>query len=140
MPLLTRRQFFSFSGSLPFASLLTRRVRANTRARVVIVGGGFGGATCAKYLRRIDPTLEVALVTPHRQFITCPFSNAVLAGLRTLASLTYTYDKLREGYGVRVVHAEATSLDPTQHRLTLSDSTTLTYDRLVLSPGVEFQW
>ena len=140
MPLLTRRQFFSFAGSLPFASLLTRRVRANTRARVVIVGGGFGGATCAKYLRRIDPTLEVALVTPHRQFITCPFSNAVLAGLRTLASLTYTYDKLREGYGVRVVHAEATSLDPTQHRLTLSDSTTLTYDRLVLSPGVEFQW
>ena len=140
MPLLTRRQFFSFAGSLPFVSGLTRRVRANTRVRVVVVGGGFGGAACAKYLRRIDPTLAVTLVTPHSQFITCPFSNAVVAGLGEMASLTYTYDLLRECSGVQVVHAEATSLDPITHRLTLSDSSTLTYDRLVLSPGVELQW
>jgi sulfide dehydrogenase [flavocytochrome c] flavoprotein subunit len=103
----------------------------------VVVGGGFGGATCAKYLRRADPTLEVTLVTPHSQFVTCPFSNTVLAGLQDLASLTYSYEQLRNRYGVRVVQAEATALDPVTRRVTLHDGKTLTYDRLVLSPGVE---
>jgi sulfide dehydrogenase [flavocytochrome c] flavoprotein subunit len=107
---------------------------------VVVIGGGFGGATCAKYLRRADPTIEVTLVTPHSQFITCPFSNVVLAGLRDLASLTQTYEKLRERYGVQVIHTAATALDPATRRITLSDGNTLTYDRLVLSPGVELQW
>lgn len=140
MPVLTRRQFFRFAGSLPLAGMLTRHVAANTRARVVVVGGGFGGATCAKYLRRIDPTLDVTLVTPYRQFITCPFSNAALIGLRDMTSLTYTYDRLRESYGVGMVQAEATNLDPTTRRLTLSDGKTLAYDKLVLSPGIELRW
>jgi sulfide dehydrogenase [flavocytochrome c] flavoprotein subunit len=105
-----------------------------------VVGGGFGGATCAKYLRRADPSLDVTLVEPHRQFVTCPFSNAVLVGLRDLASVTHTYDGLRQRYGVRLVHATATALDPVGHRVTLDDGRTLTYDRLVLSPGVEMQW
>ena len=139
-PYLTRRQFFSLAGSLPFVRPLTGRARANTQARVVVVGGGFGGATCAKYLRLADPSLKVTLVTPQPQFITCPFSNAALVGLRSLASLTYTYQQLREGYGVQIVHAQAQELDPTTRRLTLSDGTTLTYDKLVLSPGVELRW
>lgn len=139
-PYLTRRQFFSLAGSLPFVRPLTGRARATTLARVVVVGGGFGGATCAKYLRLADPSLKVTLVTPQPQFITCPFSNAALVGLRSLASLTYTYQQLREGYGVQIVHAQAQELDPTTRRLTLSDGTTLTYDKLVLSPGVELRW
>lgn len=139
-PYLTRRQFFSLAGSLPFVRPLTGRARATTLARVVVVGGGFGGATCAKYLRLTDPSLKVTLVTPQPQFITCPFSNAALVGLRSLASLTYTYQQLREGYGVQIVHAQAQELDPTTRRLTLSDGTTLTYDKLVLSPGVELRW
>jgi sulfide dehydrogenase [flavocytochrome c] flavoprotein subunit len=106
----------------------------------VVVGGGFGGATCAKYLRRADLAIDVTLVTPQRQFITCPFSNAVLAGLRDMASVTHGYDGLRQHHGVRLVHARATELDPTAHRLTLDDGSTLTYNRLVLSPGVEFRW
>ncbi len=137
---VTRRQFFGLAGSLSFASVLTRRVRANTRARVVVVGGGFGGATCAKYLRLADPSLAVTLVTPQRQFITCPFSNAALVGLRRVASLTYTYQRLQERYGVQVVHAQAKKLDPTTQRLTLSDGNTVAYDKLVLSPGVELRW
>ena len=140
MSFFTRRQFFSLAGSLPFARLLIGQVRANTQARVVVIGGGFGGAACAKYLRLANPSLEVTLVTPQRQFITCPFSNAALVGLRSLASLTHTYQRLREGYGVRIVHARAQELDPTTQRLTLSDGTTLTYDKLVLSPGVELRW
>jgi sulfide dehydrogenase [flavocytochrome c] flavoprotein subunit len=136
--MLTRRQFLGFAGSLPFAGALAHR--AHQRARVVVVGGGFGGATCAKYLRRADPTLAVTLVTPHSQFVTCPFSNAVLADLRDLASLTYRYKKLRQRYGVRVTHATATALDPTTRRVMLNDGGTLTYDRLVLAPGVELHW
>ena len=139
-PYLTRRQFFSLAGSLPFVRPLTGRARANTQARVIVVGGGFGGATCAKYLRLADPSLKVTLVTPQPQFVTCPFSNAALVGLRSLASLTYTYQQLREGYGVQIVYAQAQELDPTTRRLTLSDGTTLTYDKLVLSPGVELRW
>ena len=137
---LTRRQFFSLAGSLPFARLLSGRARANTQARVVVVGGGFGGAACAKYLRLADPSLEVTLVTPQPQFVTCPFSNTALVGLRPIASLTYTYQGLRERYGVRIIHAQAQELDPTAQRVTLSDGKTLVYDKLVLSPGVELRW
>jgi sulfide dehydrogenase [flavocytochrome c] flavoprotein subunit len=138
--MLTRRRFLGLASSLPFAGVLARQAWAKTRARVVVVGGGFGGATCAKYLRRTDPRIEVTLVTPHRQFITCPFSNTVLVGLRELSSLTYNYDRLREHYGIRVVHAEATALDPSTRRVTLNNGSTLPYDRLVLSPGIELQW
>jgi NADPH-dependent 2,4-dienoyl-CoA reductase/sulfur reductase-like enzyme len=72
--------------------------------------------------------------------VTCPFSNAVLVGLRDLASVTQTYDHLRQRYGIRLVHARATALDPVAHQVTLDDGSTLRYDRLVLSPGVEMQW
>jgi NADPH-dependent 2,4-dienoyl-CoA reductase/sulfur reductase-like enzyme len=106
----------------------------------VIVGGGFAGATCAKYLRRASPRVEVTLVEPHRQFVTCPFSNAVLVGLRDVASITFDYVGLRQRHGVRVVHATATGLDPTARRVTLDDGSTLAYERLVLAPGVEMQW
>ena len=140
MPVLTRRQLFSVVGSLPLAGLLRRRVWAKTSARVVVVGGGFGGATCAKYLRRADPGLEVSLVTAQDRFISCPFSNTALVGLRDMASLTYTYHTLQERYGVRLVHGHATRLDPARRRLTLSDGKTLAYDKLVLSPGIELRW
>ena len=79
-------------------------------------------------------------MTPQRQFITCPFSNVALVGLRSLASLTHTYRQLREGYGVQIVHAQAQGLDPTAQRLILGEGTTLTYDKLVLSPGIELRW
>lgn len=138
--MLSRRQFLYVTASLPLISGRLRSAQAKPRARVVVVGGGFGGATCAKYLRRADPALEVTLVTPHSQFMTCPFSNAVLVGLRELAALTFTYDQLRERYGVRVIHAEATALDPVKHTVKLTTGETLSYDRLVLSPGVELQW
>lgn len=120
--------------------MCARQGQSQALARVVVVGGGFGGATCAKYLRRAEPRIEVTLIEPQRQFVTCPFSNAVLVGLRDLASVTYTYDALRQRYGVRVVHASATALDPTARRLRLDDGSTLPYDRLVLAPGVEMHW
>jgi NADPH-dependent 2,4-dienoyl-CoA reductase/sulfur reductase-like enzyme len=72
--------------------------------------------------------------------VTCPFSNAVLAGLREMRSLTYNYKNLQDRYGIHVVYSTATSLDPLKRRVTLQNGTTLTYDRLVLSPGVELHW
>ena len=137
---LTRRQLLSLVGSLPLTVAGAHQTWTQTAGRVVVVGGGFGGATCAKYLRRADATLDVTLVEPHRQFVTCPFSNVVLVGLRDLASVTHGYEALRQRHGVRVVHATATALDPTAHRVTLDNGSTLAYDRLVLAPGVELQW
>src|SRR5215813_558183 len=140
MSVLTRRHVLGLISGLTLDCLGTRRAWAQTPLRVVVVGGGFGGATCAKYLCRADPSLGVTLVEPHRQFVTCPFSNAVLVGLRDLASVTHTYDGLRQHYGIRLVHATATALDPVGHQVTLDNGSTLPYDRLVLSPGVEIQW
>jgi NADPH-dependent 2,4-dienoyl-CoA reductase/sulfur reductase-like enzyme len=140
MRALTRRQVLGLTSGLMLAGVSARRVWTQTLARVVVVGGGFAGATCAKYLRRADPRVEVTLIEPQRQFVTCPFSNVVLVGQRDLASITYNYDGLRQQHGVRVIHTTATALDPTAHRVRLDDGSTLAYERLVLAPGVEMQW
>jgi sulfide dehydrogenase [flavocytochrome c] flavoprotein chain len=136
----TRRQFLGLAGTLCLVGSFASRAWTQTPARVVVVGGGFGGATCAKYIRRADPAIEVTLVEPGRQFITCPFSNTVIAGLRDMGSVTHGYDGLRQRHGVRIVHASATAIDPTAHRVTLDDGSMLAYDRLVLSPGIELRW
>jgi sulfide dehydrogenase [flavocytochrome c] flavoprotein subunit len=140
MPMLTRRQVLGLAGSFLLASTFARRAWPQTPARVVVVGGGFGGATCAKYIRRTDPTIEVTLVEPRHQFVTCPFSNMVIAGLRDMASVTHGYDGLQQHHGVRVVHATATAIDPQGRRVTLDDGSTLAYERLVLAPGIELRW
>jgi sulfide dehydrogenase [flavocytochrome c] flavoprotein chain len=138
--MFTRRSFLQVATGGLTASMLTRPALAKSRAHVVVVGGGFGGATCAKYLRRLDKTLAVTLVTPEPRFLACPFSNAVVVGLQELSALRATYDVLRRRYGVRVIYAQAIDLDPVAHQVRLNNGTSLTYDRLVLAPGVEFQW
>ena len=105
-------------------------------ARVVVVGGGFAGATCAKYLRRADPSIQVTLVERERQYITGPFSNLVLAGVRTLKDLTLSYDRLMRDHEIDVVNGEAVAIDPPGHRITLRDRSVLAYDRLVVAPGM----
>jgi len=106
--------------------------------RVVVVGGGWGGATAARYVRLLDPNIEVILIEPNREFISCPFSNLVLAGLRSIDSLTMSYDGLRKR-GVRIIHGMATAIEPDTKRVRLGEGY-LQYDRLVVSPGVDFQW
>src|SRR5215831_128335 len=107
MSLLTRRHVRGCLSGLTLACISTRQAWTQTPSRVVVVGGGFGGATCAKYLRRADPSLDVTLVEPHRQFVTCPLSSAVLVGLRDLASVTHACVGLQQRYGVLLVHATA---------------------------------
>ncbi|GAD23613.1 NAD(P)/FAD-dependent oxidoreductase [Acidovorax sp. MR-S7] len=108
-------------------------------AHVVVVGGGFGGATAARYLRQRAPGVRVTLIEPAERFHTCPFSNLYLAGLRTWDSIGHGYAGLRAA-GVEVVHARAEDVDAAARTLHLSNGQTLRWDRLVLSPGVDMRW
>jgi len=108
--------------------------------RVVVVGGGFGGATCAKYLRIYDPELNVALVEQNANYITCPGSNWMLGGLRKIEDITQNFTTLRNKHGVNVMHDRVTGVDPGKRLVTLASGKTIEYDRLVMSPGIDFRW
>ncbi len=108
--------------------------------RVVVIGGGFGGATAAKYLRMLDPGIEVSLVEPRPAYVTCPGSNWFLGGLRSIDSLTTGYDALASRHGVRIVPDRAVGLDPASRTVRLAGGSTLGYDRLIVAPGIDFRW
>ncbi|MDZ7804718.1 NAD(P)/FAD-dependent oxidoreductase [Thiohalophilus sp.] len=140
---VNRRQFIQLlggAGVLASSFGLTACSKQPTASgRVVIIGGGFGGATCAKYLQRFDPNLDITLVEPKQKFVTCPFSNLVLGGMRNIDSISHSY-QAHEQRGIKVVHAMAQEIDPTGKKVTLNNGSTLEYDRLVVSPGIDFRW
>ncbi|HET7865574.1 MAG TPA: NAD(P)/FAD-dependent oxidoreductase [Burkholderiaceae bacterium] len=105
--------------------------------RVVVIGGGFGGSTVALYLRLWQPDIDVTLVERNEQFTSCPMSNLVLGGYRQLADLTRPYTGLA-AQGVKLVHGEAVAIDVAGRTVRLADGRSLPYDRLVVSPGVDF--
>jgi len=108
--------------------------------KVVVVGGGFAGATAAKYVRKwSDGKVAVTLVERGSTFVSCPLSNLVLGGSRQIADLTVPYDGL-DKWGVRRVTDEAMAIDPAARTVRLSGGTTLPYDRLILAPGIDFMW
>lgn len=111
------------------------------RARVVVVGGGFGGATAAKYVRMLsDQRIDVVLVEPQEQFVSCPLSNLVLGGGKTLADLSTGYDALQSRHGVRRAKDWVRSIDPGRKTVALASGDTLAYDKLILSPGIDLMW
>jgi len=112
---------------------------AQGAARVAVIGGGFGGASCARALRKLDPNLQVTLIEPNRIFTACPFSNEVIAGLRELELQQFTYDKIA-AEGVTVVARAATKIDSQARAIGLADGTSLNYDRLVLAPGIDLRF
>jgi sulfide dehydrogenase [flavocytochrome c] flavoprotein subunit len=115
--------------------------RSQARAHVVVVGGGFGGATCAKYLRRFDPEMEVTLIEPADKYYTCPTSNWYLGGVkRSVDELAQSFGTLQSRHGVKVVHDTVTAIDPANRKLALQGGQSVSYDRLVLSPGIDFKW
>lgn len=136
---MNRRDFLAVGAALGVAGCATGPT-SSARAKVVVVGGGFGGATVARYVRLLsDGQVDVTLVEPDQAFVSCPLSNLVLGGSRSLASLTTPYDALTRVHGVRRVRAMVSGIDPARRIATLDDGSTLPYDKLVLSPGVELQ-
>ncbi|OIP16030.1 MAG: flavocytochrome C [Comamonadaceae bacterium CG2_30_59_20] len=109
--------------------------------KVVVVGGGFAGATAAKYVRMwSDYGIAVTLVEPNASFVSCPMSNLVLGGVKTMADITTPYDGLRRNHGVNVVHDTVRSIDADKRIVKLASGGELPYDRLILSPGIDFMW
>ena len=140
MKTVTRREFLKAAG-MGVALLGTGGVRsfaAEAKRRVIVIGGGWGGATAAKYFRLDDSSIEVTLLEPNKEFISCPFSNLVLGGVESLKNLTMNYDGLRKR-GVRIRHEAASAIEPDKKRVRVGKDY-LEYDRLVVSPGIDFQW
>lgn len=145
MSTLTRRKFIHLLGAAGGLGALGVSLggcsgKSNAGPRVVVIGGGFGGATCARYLRRFNPSLQVTLVERDAYFVTCPFSNMVLGGLQEMDSIRQSYDNLRTKHGVNVLQDTVTAIDPAGNRVTLQNAGPLEYDRLVVSPGIDFRW
>jgi NADPH-dependent 2,4-dienoyl-CoA reductase/sulfur reductase-like enzyme len=145
MTRLTRREFLRASGTsagalaiagLSGCAMFRGSTDATSNRRVVVIGGGWGGATAAKYVRLADPSIEVVLLEPNRKFVSCPFSNLVLSGVRGLGEMTFGYSGLGQ-YGVKVRHEAATAIEPDARRVRIGEGS-LTYDRLIVSPGVDF--
>ena len=137
-----RRDLLVRAASAGIAAALPLPVLAQgASARVVVVGGGFAGATCARTLKQLDPRLAVTMVEaiPTGVFTACPFSNEVVAGLRELGAQQFRYDKLASE-GIALNFSGAQLVDPQARTVTLGDATKLTYDRLVLAPGIDFRW
>jgi len=136
---MQRRSFLQSSAAL---SLLGLGACATTsipaRAKVVVVGGGYGGATAAKYVRLLsDHKIDVVLIEPNDAFVSCPISNLVLGGSRQLADITTPYTALSRNHGITVVKDMVTAIDTAKKTVTLGRGASIGYDKLVVSPGVE---
>ncbi|MET4442121.1 sulfide dehydrogenase [flavocytochrome c] flavoprotein subunit [Bradyrhizobium sp. GM2.2] len=114
-------------------------LRAQSAGRVVVVGGGFGGAACARALKRAEANLQVILIEPSTVFTSCPFSNEVIAGLREIDTQQFGYDKIA-AEGVTVISQAVTTIEPQLRSVVTADGVALPYDRLVLSPGIDFHF
>jgi sulfide dehydrogenase [flavocytochrome c] flavoprotein chain len=121
------------------ASFLASPSLANSGASVVVIGGGFGGASCARALKKLEPKLGVTLIEHSRTFSACPFSNEVIAGLRNIEAQQFTYDRIA-AEGVTVIAQTAVKVDPQARRVGLADGSWLDYDRLVLAPGIDLRF
>ncbi len=132
---LTRRSFLAGTA----ASALAAPAIAQNSPKVVIIGGGFAGATCARALRHLDNKLSVTLVEASRTYTSCPLSNEVIAGLRDLSVQQFTYERIAAD-GVTMALDTAIAIDLGDRTVTLQNGTILNYDRLVLAPGIDFDW
>ena len=140
MKKISRRNFGKIVSSVGMASAfgMPSLVLGASR-KVVVIGGGFGGATAAKYLRKLDSSLDVTLVEPNPTFYTCPFSNTVLGGIKSMSDIGHGYGALKNKHGVKVIHARAKWVSGNK-TVTLEDGRQLNFDRAVVSPGIDFRF
>ena len=140
---MQRRHFLQTGTALGAAGLVSAcaTVGGGSGPKVVVIGGGFSGATAAKYIRMwSDQKIQVTLVEPNDYFMSCPISNLVIGGSKTMADITTPYDNLTKRHGVQVVKDRVNSIDADKRVVKLAGGTELTYDRLIVSPGVDFMW
>ena len=140
---MQRRHFLQTGTALGAAGLVSAcaTVGGGSGPKVVVIGGGFSGATAAKYIRMwSDQKIQVTLVEPNDYFMSCPISNLVIGGSKTMADITTPYDNLTKRHGVQVVKDRVNSIDADKRTVKLAGGTELTYDRLIVSPGVDFMW
>jgi sulfide dehydrogenase [flavocytochrome c] flavoprotein subunit len=135
--MMIRRRTLLAAGAATLAAPLL--ARAQGAGRVVVIGGGFGGATAARALKRLNPALTVTLVEPNPVFTACPFSNGVLGGLRTIEQQQFTYDNVVKA-GVVLARTMANAVDAGAKSVTLADGNKLSFDRLVMTPGIDIRW
>ena len=135
---LDRRNFLGSSAAIA-AALASPTVMASGKPRVVVVGGGAGGATAARYIAKDSKgAIDVTLVEPTRNYYTCFFSNLYIGGFRSLDSIGHSYGNLATEYGINVVHDWAVGIDGASKTVSLAGGSSLNYDRLILSPGIDF--
>lgn len=136
---MKRRQFIQAAGAS--ALLAGCATIGQARAHVVVIGGGYGGATAARYVRMwSENTIDVTLIEPNASFISCPLSNLVLGGSKQIGDLTMSLNTLSEKHGVRIVRDSVAGINTDQRTLALAGGQTIRYDRLIVSPGVDFMW
>ena len=142
MMLMKRRDFLKIGAAASaMASLYGCAGGGKASGHVVVVGGGYGGATIAKYLRMwSEGGVQVTLIERNPNFISCPISNLVIGGTKTMEDITVSYDGLKNKWGVRVIQDEVVAVDAAKRSISLKAGGAMSYDRLVLSPGVDFMW
>jgi NADPH-dependent 2,4-dienoyl-CoA reductase/sulfur reductase-like enzyme len=136
---MDRRHFIGQSAAvLGLLAGLSSQARANLpKAEILVIGGGYGGATAAKYLRLFsNNTARVTLIEPNTAFISCPMSNLVIGGSRNLAEITSPYDTLRKRHGIKIIQDSVSTIDADKKTVKLASGQTLRYDKLVVSPGI----
>jgi sulfite dehydrogenase len=131
---MKRRDFLKLAGA---ASLAGCASSVPSKARVVVIGGGFGGATAARYIRHWDPSIDVVLVERDADFVSCPMSNLVLGGFTAMQEITQSRDGLRR-QGVQIVRDEAIAVDAAKKTVRLARGGDISYERLIVSPGIDF--
>ncbi len=145
--MMQRRQFVSTVaagsalGSLGLISGCATPMAGGSGPHVVVIGGGYGGATAAKYTRLFsEGKVRVTLIEPNAQFISCPISNLVIGGIKQMADITVPYENLEKRHGVKIVRDRATAIDPAKRVVKLAGGSEISYDRLIVSPGIDFMW
>jgi NADPH-dependent 2,4-dienoyl-CoA reductase/sulfur reductase-like enzyme len=139
---MDRRQFLQATGaSALIATTGCASITGQAKPHVIVIGGGYGGATAAKYVRLwSENSIDVTIVEPNANFISCPLSNLVLGGSKKIGDLTLGYDNLIRNHGIKLLHDSVSHIDSEKRTVTLLSGATLSYDRLIVSPGVEFLW
>lgn len=138
---VTRRQFGLFTGASAAALTLPTYLRAQGKPRVVVIGGGAGGATAARYIAKdSDGAIDVTLIENSDVYTTCFYSNLYVGGFRSFESITHSYDGLQSSYGITKVTGMATGVDREQKTVMMADGASVPYDRLVVAPGIDLIW